>query len=33
MEDNRDRLLPHQIMAMEIVIGEYELVPASEFDI
>jgi len=33
MEDNRDRLLPHQIMAMDIVIGEYELVPRCEFDI
>jgi len=33
MEDNRDNLLPHQIMAMDIVIGEYELVPRCEFDI
>jgi len=33
MEDNIDKLTPLQQMAMDIVIGEYELVPRCEFDI
>ena len=33
MEDNIDKLSPLQQIAMDTVIGEYELVPRSEFDI